>query len=61
MPKRNPRTRGYDIDFDGAHLNGVPTLICKDTPALRKMEDRYHKNLCIGCGKNPCQCKSKKP
>lgn len=59
--KRKPRTKGYDIKFDGAHFNGAPTTNFRNTPALNKMTDRYYKKLCIGCGKKPCQCKSKKP
>lgn len=57
--KRKPRTKGYDIDFDGAHFNGEPTTIFRNTPAFKKMLHRYYENLCLGCGKKECQCKSK--
>ena len=64
--KRKPRTTGYDIDFDGTHLNGQP--VYKDTPAMKKLYDRFVNKLCLGCGKptqsptDPnitcCSCKS---
>lgn len=59
MKKRKPRTTGFDIDFDGAHLNDKETMFI-DTISTKKMMDRYfRKKVCIGCGKKKCQCKSK--
>ena len=58
MPKkRKPRTTGYNIYFDGAHINGRPIL--HESRAIDKIEYRYKNNLCLGCGKKECTCKSK--
>jgi len=56
--KRKPRTKGYDIHFDGAHINGQP-IHRNESPAIDKLQHRYRNNLCLGCGKKECQCKSK--
>lgn len=65
IKKRKPRTTGYDMDFDGVHLNGQP--VYKDTPAMEKLYDRFVNKLCLGCGKSTstknskmksCTCKS---
>lgn len=59
MPKkRKPRTSGYDIYFDGAHINGQP-IHCNESIAIDKMQYRHKNKLCLGCGKKKCVCKSK--
>jgi hypothetical protein len=59
MPKkRKPRTTGYDIYCDGAHINGQP-IHCNESRAVDKIQYRYKNNLCLGCGKKECICKSK--
>lgn len=57
IKKRKPRTKSYDLGFDGAHINGNP--ITHDSPAIEKLDFRFKNKLCIGCGKKECQCKSK--
>jgi hypothetical protein len=54
--QRKPRTKSYDIHFDGAHFNGQPY---RDTPATDKLNHRYTNNLCLGCGQKECKCKNK--
>lgn len=56
--KRKPRTTGYDIDFDGAHINGQ-SIYFNESIAIDKMQHRYKNKLCLGCGKKECVCKSK--
>jgi hypothetical protein len=54
---RKPRTTGSHLDFDGAHQFGQPCM--SNSPAVNKLYKRMKSNLCLGCGKNPCVCKSK--
>lgn len=56
--QRKPRTKGYDMHFDGAHINGNP-IHFNHSPAIDKIKDRYRNKVCLGCGKKECKCKSK--
>ena len=58
MKKRKPRTTSVELDFDGAHQFGKP-IINGETPAIKKLDKRLRAGLCLGCGKKPCECKSK--
>lgn len=55
---RKPRTSGQYMDLDGtSHINGRPYRF--DTIAECKIHKRLRDGLCPGCGKKPCECKSK--
>ena len=57
MKVRKPRTKGYDLHFDGSHINGQPY---GETYATEKLYLRYKNNLCLGCGNKNCTCNNKK-
>ena len=60
MKKRKPRTKSIPLDFDGAHQFGQPIHMNYNSPAVNKLSERLNQNLCLGCGKKKCECKSKK-
>ncbi len=60
VKKRKPRTTGDSLRFDGAHQFGKETIFMSDSPAWNKLFRRMRAGLCLGCGKKPCECKSKK-
>lgn len=51
---RKPRTKSYDLRFDGIHFMGQPFA---ETYATSKLLHRYKNKLCLGCGKKHCECK----
>jgi len=59
MKKRKPRTKSVELNFDGAHQFGSKPIINGETPAIKKLDKRLRDGLCLGCGKKPCECKSK--
>lgn len=59
--KRKPRTSGSELGFDGAHQFGKPLYgDWYETPAWNKLYKRMKSELCLGCGKEKCNCKSKR-
>lgn len=58
MKTRKLRIKSVPLGFDGAHQFGKP-LPFPETPATKKLYKRLKSGLCLGCGKDKCQCKSK--
>jgi hypothetical protein len=59
MKKRKPRTKSLDM-CNGCYYVNCDSLhgMCR-TPYIKKRDYRLANNLCVGCGKNPCKCKTK--
>jgi hypothetical protein len=55
--KRKPRTKGYDLCTCG-NANCDP-FAHSNPHFIRKREKRFKEKLCLGCGKSPCNCRSK--
>lgn len=55
MKQRKPRTKSKDFDYEMGACFGFPG---EETPAIKKFRHRLKLRLCLGCGKEVCECKS---
>lgn len=60
MKNRKPRTTGSSLQFERGHMFGRESgFHGENNIAYDKLIKRLDNNLCLGCGKKVCKCKSK--
>ena len=58
--KRKPRTKSKEMCYCCYSFNCDPMTDHFGSPWDKKKRFRLKNNLCVSCGKNPCECKRRK-